>query len=107
MVLKFGIACVGTTFPVTHQGHVVLAQLTTPVELERHFSSTACIIDSAWLMFPVTLFKEVETRRCENLILEKELTVLRENVCRIVDVATTTIGTIGNTTVALVELVVP
>ena len=103
-ILEVGITCVDTTLPVTHQRDVMVTELTSPEELERHFRCAACIADATCFGRPVALFIEIETCFRIDFIFPNKLAFLRNNVCSIVDVTTT--GS-TDTTTTLVKLVVP
>ena len=79
----------------------MVTELTTPEQLERHFRSTARITYRTSHRRPVAALIEVKTRRGIDFILPKHLTNLRQHIRLLRGVQ------VGDTTVALIELVVP
>ena len=79
----------------------MVAKLTSPEELERHFCCTACIIYITCGCGPVAAFIKVITCIGVYKVLTQQDTILWKNVCVLYFML------VGDTTATLVKLVVP
>ena len=100
-ILEVGITRIDTAFPVTHHRHVVITELTSPEQLERHFRSTARIAHITGLSRPIAALIEVKTCGRVDSSLIQDLSVFRQHVGILNGVQVT------DTATALIELVVP